>query len=152
MGALLAGGGALAWAATAPLVRVASPAATGPAGVGGVPATVSVSDSLLAHAIRRPMFRPGRRPSPVPFDPEHTAGSDAAVPPPNPKPPLLLSGIVWGIEPAAVLEGVPGFEGSIVVRRGERVSGIRVVRIERDRVVLRGLDTTWNLPVREPWK
>ncbi|MGH7526485.1 MAG: hypothetical protein ACREMX_07250 [Gemmatimonadales bacterium] len=69
-----------------------------------------------------------------------------------PIPALAISGIVWGMEPAAVVEGVPGVEGSVVLRRGESAAGLRVVRIDRERVVIRGMDTTWRLVVREPWK
>ncbi|MGH7526894.1 MAG: hypothetical protein ACREMX_09340 [Gemmatimonadales bacterium] len=68
-----------------------------------------------------------------------------------PKPALAVSGIVWGPEPAALVEGVPGVEGSTVLRRGDSAAGFRVVRIEGERVVIRGMDTTWTLMVRNPW-
>ena len=80
------------------------------------------------------------------------AVSGESAPPPTARPTLALSGIVWGAEPAAIVEGMPGAEGSTVLRRGDASSGIRVKRIERSRVVLVGRDTSWVLEVREPWR
>ena len=96
-------------------------------------------------------FRARRRPAPTPFDPTpRTAGTDAAQT--AVKPVLTLSGVVWGVETAAVVQGFPGIEGSKVVRKGDVVGGIRVIRIERDRVSLAGLDTTWTLQIKGSWK
>lgn len=149
---LMAGGGAGMWALLVPLVTAESAAPARSTGADVKPTPAFVSDSLVERAIRRPMFRSGRRPATVGFDPARGSSPDASVGPPIPKPALLVSGIVWGHEPAAVVEGMPGVEGATVMRQGERMAGIRVVLIERERVLLRGLDTTWNLPVREPWK
>lgn len=68
-----------------------------------------------------------------------------------PKPVLLLSGILWGREPAALVEGVPGQEGAVLMRTGDSVGPVRLVSISRDRARLKGLDTSWTLTVREPW-
>jgi type II secretory pathway component PulC len=110
-------------------------------------------DSLLHIASARAPFRAARVPSRVPFDP---AGNvPASAPPasaPTPRPVLVLSGIVWGPDPSAVLEGVPGSEGARVVRRRDRVGGLAVRSIERDRVIISAPDTTWTLHVKEPWK
>jgi hypothetical protein len=110
-------------------------------------------DSLLAAARHRPLFRPDRRPPALAFDPGGTqpAGGEPA-PSAQPRPQLAVSGIVWGAEPAAIVDGLPGAEGSVVLRRGEASGGIRVRRIELGRVILSGLDTTWTLPVRNPWR
>lgn len=110
--------------------------------------------TALASARARPLFRERRRPASVAFDPEATGAGGPAETASPPKPALALSGIVrgGGAEPAAVLEGVPGAEGSTVLRRGERVAGLRVVRIGPQRVVIAGFDTTWTLTVREPWR
>lgn len=153
LGTIVAGFGAQAWAMLAPLAQVrpaAVPVASAERDTAGGISTAS--DSLLAEAVRRPMFRMGRRPAAVPFDPERTDARELAAAPAVPKPALQVSGIVWGAEPAVVIEGLPGVEGPTVLRKGESVSGIRVLRIERERVLLRGLDTAWSLSVREPWK
>jgi hypothetical protein len=116
------------------------------------PAPSSPPDSLVSRAFERPVFRPDRRPGAGRFDPalRAEAGNESG-PVPVERPTPALSGIIWGAEPAALIEGMPGAQGSLVMRRGEVASGIRVVRIEPQRVVLVGGDTTWTLKVREPW-
>jgi hypothetical protein len=63
----------------------------------------------------------------------------------------MLTGIVWGRDPAAVLEGVPGVDGARLVRSGEELAGFRVRRITAQTVTVTGMDTTWVLEVRKPW-
>ncbi|HEX5387135.1 MAG TPA: hypothetical protein VFW66_10570 [Gemmatimonadales bacterium] len=110
-------------------------------------------DSLLRAAAAKAPFRASRTPASVPYDPARASQPAAPAAPPMPKPALTLSGLVWGGRtPAAVIEGIPGTDGSRVLRAGETVNGIRVRRIRRDGVVLSGLDTTWTLTVRVPWK
>ena len=115
--------------------------------------TVSpVTDSLLRGVIARTPFRARRAPAGVAYDPER--GRESGAPPPSrpPRPTLVLSGIVWEEEPAAVIEGLPGADGPRVVRRDDVVGGLRVRRIGRQQVVITGDDTTWTLRVREPWQ
>ncbi len=108
-------------------------------------------DSVAAAVVARDPFRVTRRPAPVAYDPVRLA---QPAPPPPPKPTLALVGIVWdgGRDPCALVEGLPGVEGPRTVRRGEVVAGLRVNAIRPDRVVITGLDTTWTLKVREPWR
>jgi hypothetical protein len=154
LGLIAAGAVAVAWAATVPITQegrmdaVRAPVARAPS------PRPDTADSLVADALRRPLFRPARRPAAVGFDPARSAeaASGESAPPPAERPSLALSGIVWGTEPAAIVEGMPGAEGSTVLRRGDASSGIRVTRIERSRVVLVGRDTSWVLEVREPWR
>jgi hypothetical protein len=84
------------------------------------------------------------------YDPLRSASAAAAVAAP-PKPALVLTGIVWGTSPEAVLEGLPGVNGARVFRAGDIVSGLVVKRIEHGRVTVVGLDTVWVLTVRQPW-
>jgi hypothetical protein len=107
------------------------------------------TDSIVRLIIARTPFRVARRPAAVAFDPRLPTQIEA---PAVPKPVLALSGIVWGADPTAIIQGLPGIEGSKVVRHGDVVGGIKVSRIERERVWVTGLDTTWALAVREPWK
>jgi hypothetical protein len=123
----------------------------------GRPAASRVADppidrGLVERAIARPAFRADRRAPSRRYDPEQAPRAEAPAAPQVPKPTLAISGIVWGDEPAAVVEGVPGIEGSAVLRPGDSAAGLTVVRIQGDRVVIRGMDTTWQLTVREPWK
>jgi hypothetical protein len=108
------------------------------------------ADSLAHLTASRDLFRSVRRPSSLAYDPQRAAAPVETNQPP--KPALALVGIVAGPEPSAVIEGIPGIEGSRVMRVGDVVSGFRVKRIGGDHVVIVGMDTTWVLKVREPWK
>jgi len=134
-----------------PLVSVAVPAAApAAASVAGI-APTQHPDSLSAALVARDPFRVTRRPSDVVYDPVRLA---QPATPPVPKPALALVGIVWdsGRDPTALVEGVPGVDGPRPVRQGETIGGLRVKTIKPDRVVITGLDTTWALTVREPWR
>ena len=156
LGALLASVAAIAVGAVVlrrPAVAAALPAS---AHAASRPVKSPVSDkhidSLLRLAAEAAPFRAARRPSALPYNPAAADGPAAPPPPPVPRPTLVLSGIVWGASPTAVLEGLPDTEGPRVVHRLDRVGALTVRRIERDRVIVTGLDTTWTLRVREPWK
>jgi hypothetical protein len=75
-----------------------------------------------------------------------------SAPPPAPivRPVLILSGILWGAEPEALVDGIPGSDGSRLMHRGDSVAGIRLRSLTRDHVVLAGMDTTWTLFIRKP--
>jgi len=62
----------------------------------------------------------------------------------------MLSG-VFGPPWQAVLEGIPGKQGSVVVRVGDVFGELRIRSIRRDTVVVQGADTTWKLTVRRTW-
>lgn len=112
-------------------------------------ASVGRPDSLDEKVIARDPFRPSRRPAEVSFDPNPITPPPAEPPPP--KPALVVSGIMWGREPSAVLEGLPGVEGARLVRSGEVLAGFRIRRITPNEVTVTGMDTTWVLKVRKPW-
>lgn len=107
------------------------------------------ADSLVRAIVTRDVFRAARRPATVAYDPTRGVVPEAPAPP---KPALTLVGLVAGEPPSAVIEGFAGVEGSRVVRPGDVVAGLRVTSIKRDAVTIVGLDTTWVLRVREPWK
>jgi len=107
------------------------------------------ADSFARAAAVRDLFRVGRRPGSVAYDPSRGA---APIPDGPPKPQLAVTGIVWGEEPEAVLQGLPTSTGPRVVRVGDVVGGVTIQRIDAGRVVAVGFDTTWTLTVREPWK
>jgi hypothetical protein len=112
------------------------------------------ADSLAGErALDLDPFRIARHPSPV----EYLSDADGMPPPapPAPKPPkplLAISGIVGGPPWAALIEGVPGREGTIVVRQGDTLGGLTVRRVGRDTVTVLGMDTTWKLAVRRTWR
>jgi hypothetical protein len=108
-------------------------------------------DSLLGALVERDPFRVTRRAATVLYDPVRLA--QPAIPPTR-KPALALVGIVWdtGKDPTALVEGLPGADGPRPVRQGETIADLRVMTIKQDRVLITGLDTTWTLTVREPWR
>jgi hypothetical protein len=142
---LLAGGSAaLAWAVAAPLWRpIATTAASH--------ATPYPAESLGHLALARDLFRADRRPTAVAYDPER--GANPASPTPVlSRPTLALTGLVWGPAPEAVIEGLPGTGGPRILRPGEVVAGLRLIRMTPTEVVIVGMDTTWTLTVRDPWR
>jgi len=126
-----------------------------PQRVSTVPSTSAAEpaqpESLAASLVGKDPFRVARRSSPVSYDPVRLAQPVAPRPP---MPALALVGIVWdtGRKPTALVEGIPGVDGTRPVEQGDTVGGLRVRKILRDRVVITGLDTTWTLTVREPWR
>lgn len=121
----------------------------------GTPSTVLVprSDALVAASealVTRDPFRLERKPSGVAYSP---ALEGAPPPPPRPpRPALAVSGILGGPPWEALLEGIPGREGSALVRRGDTLGGLRVRSITKDTVRITGMDTTWTLTVRRAWQ
>jgi len=106
------------------------------------------ADSVSAIASRDP-FRIGRRPALPAYDPLRLAEQQA---PPPQRPTLVLVGVMDAASPSAVIEGFPGFEGARVVRVGDVISGLAIKKVGNGRVIVTGMDTTWVLQVREPWK
>ena len=103
--------------------------------------------TLATRIVARDPFRLERKPSSVAFG--ATPPAAVAVDPSH-RPHLLLSG-VFGPPWQAVLEGIPGREGSVVARVGDVFGELRVKSIRRDTVVVQGADTTWKLTVRKVW-
>lgn len=104
---------------------------------------------LADRIVEGDIFRLTRRPSAVAFG---TTG-DGSPPPVStpPKPPLALAGLIGGPPWIGLLEGVPGRDQSVLVHAGDTLGGLRVRMVTRNRVVIAGFDTTWQLSVREPW-
>lgn len=104
---------------------------------------------LLAVAEEQTPFRPEGE---LPFLRFGESPPPPVAPPPAvERPKLSVSGIVWGAEPVAIVEGLPGREWPIALAQGGAEGGFRVTRIERDRVTITGMDTVWVLRVREAW-
>lgn len=109
-------------------------------------------DALIHLAVATAPFRTGRRPARMAFDPTLAQGVPEAQAPPPPKPTLVLTGLAWGAEPQAIVEGLPGAGEARVVRVGDTIGGLRVRALHPDRVIISGLDTTWVLKVSAPWE
>jgi len=114
---------------------------------------VSVGTMLEARTevIGSDPFRIDRRPSSVPFAPGALV-SETFEPSRAPTLDLVLAGILGGPPWQAVLRGVPGRDGSVVVREGETLEDLSITRVDRDSVVVQGADTSWVLTVSRQWR
>lgn len=68
-----------------------------------------------------------------------------SIPAPSTKPRLVLRGILGGPPWDALVDGVPGHDGALVIRAGQSIAGLTVRAVRRDTVFIRGFDTTWAL-------
>ena len=99
----------------------------------------------------RDPFRLERRPTDVRYDP-WPAQPPPAPPPAPPRPALALAGILGGPPWNALIEGIPGREGGVLLAVGDSAGGIRFMALRGDTVLLAGFDTTWTLTARQAWK
>lgn len=111
------------------------------------------AESLEAAALKvieSDPFRLDRRPPSVAFgaQPAQVEVQPAAEPPPRPT--LALTGIIGGPPWQAIVEGVPGRDGAVLVRGGDVLGNLRIRTIGPDGVVVEGLDTVWTLTLRRP--
>jgi hypothetical protein len=67
------------------------------------------------------------------------------------RPPLVLRGLVGGPALEAIVEGIPGVEGAVVLQTGQTMGGITLRAVRRDTAILVNRDTTWKLTVRRLW-
>jgi hypothetical protein len=110
-----------------------------------------MADSLASALVREAPFRWSRRVTVAAGIAVPGIANAAAVVPASAKPVLMLAGIVWGLHPLAVLEGVPGAAEPRVVAEGDSAGGLTVVSVGRDRVVVTGFDTLWTLKLKANW-
>lgn len=127
---------------------------------GALPVTLTGQSAVAARGLASPRmrdsiverdpFRLERRPSAA----SYRLVEEPLVPqqPIPPKPALSVTGIVGGPPWEALVEGIPGRQGSVLVRRGDTLGGLRVRALGRDTVTITGMDTTWNLTVRRAWE
>ena len=101
-------------------------------------------DSAARYLVDRNPFRLNRQPSIVAF----RAGVRAVATAPPRQPPPIVRAIAGGPPWVAILEQIPGRDGSFLVRDGDAIGSIKVRAIKRDTVVIQGSDTTWRLPIR----
>jgi hypothetical protein len=111
----------------------------------------TLSAAAAAAAAGDP-FRLDRQPASAAYHPELEGIPPVPPPPAPPKPPLAVAGIVGGPPWAALLDGVPGKEGSVLVRAGDTLAALTVRAVTPTTVTITGLDTTWRLSLKRPWR
>lgn len=106
---------------------------------------------LTARIVDSDVFRLDRKPADAAYGatPDSTANR-AAMTAAAPRPPLVLVGIV-GPPWRALLDGVPGHDGSMVLHAGQSVAGLRVRDVTATAATISGADTTWHLTVKRTW-
>jgi len=118
------------------------------------PARPIASDSLAvltSHIVDSDPFRLDRKPAAVAYGvPPDTLANRAAATPAAPRPPLVLVGIV-GPPWRALVDGVPGRDGSTVLRAGQSIAGLRVRDVNASAATISAADTTWHLAVKRTW-
>lgn len=89
-------------------------------------------------------FRLERRPASVAFS---TTPLGPVLPqaPVGPTIHIALQGTIGGPPWQAILSGIPGHDGTTVVRSGDTLGGIAIRRVSRDSVVVRVKDSTWTV-------
>jgi hypothetical protein len=111
-------------------------------------------DSLVAAAhrvSRSDPFRLDRRPADVPFGATAAVGTPSPPAPGIARPKLSLSGTVGGPPWVALLDGVPGREGSVLLRVGDTLGGLKARAVTATTATISGFDTTWKLTLKRPW-
>jgi len=108
--------------------------------------TVFDGDTLAAAAtgtVLHDVFRTGRHPSPVPFS--VTVSGVSPTQPAAPPVRLVLRGTIGGPPWRAVLSGVPGHGGTVIVGPGDTLGGVSVRMVTRSGATVRAQDSTWVL-------
>jgi hypothetical protein len=101
----------------------------------------------VAYVVANDPFRLSRHPATVAYSPALEGLAPPVVVRP-PRPNLVLRGIVGGPPWSAILDGLPGRDGSVLMRRGDSVGTLVVRAVGRDTVTIKGADTTWRLTVK----
>lgn len=104
----------------------------------------------VAYVVANDPFRLSRHPATVAYSPA-LEGLAPPAPVRPPRPNLVLRGVVGGPPWSAILDGIPGREGSALVRRGDSLGTLVVRAVGRDTVIIKGADTTWRLTVKPLW-
>jgi len=105
--------------------------------------TVGLADAAAAIRDRDP-FRSERKPTRLRFNPWQPAVAATQSPAPT-RPALSLAGVLGGPPWNALIQGIPGREGGVVLGVGEAAGGIRLTKIHGDTAFVSGSDTTWVL-------
>jgi hypothetical protein len=106
----------------------------------------------LTTTVDHDPFRLERHPSPIGYKPELEGVAPPPPPPKQPHPLLTLSGILGGPPWDALLDGVPGHDGSTLVHQGDVIGTLKIRSVSRDSVVITGEDTTWRLGLKKVWQ
>lgn len=130
--------------------QAAAAATVWPAPTPGEQPSVDSLAVLTSRIIDRDAFRLDRKPAAIPY---RVAGdsaiTSAPTPPSVPKPALALVGIVGGPPWAALVNGIPAHDGTVLVHAADTLSGLRIRAVSSGGVTITGLDTVWHLTTKQ---
>jgi len=100
-------------------------------------------DSAASHVMTHDPFRLERKPANVAFSiaPPAIVGA----PPPGPPVRIALQGMIGGPPWRAIVSGIPGHDGTIMVSSGDTLGGVTIRRIDRSGITVRVKDSTWTV-------
>ena len=101
-------------------------------------------DSAASHIAAHDPFRMERKPANIAFSvaPNGVQGVPA---PATPLVRIALQGTIGGPPWSAIISGVPGHEGTVVVSSGDTLGGVAIRRVSKDSVTVRVKDSTWTV-------
>jgi len=118
------------------------------------PARPITSDSLgvlTARIVESDVFRLDRRPAALAYGSSPDTLANRPVPAPAPpRPALVLVGIV-GPPWRALVDGIPGHDGSVLLHAGQVMAGLRVREVTATGASISAADTTWHLAIKRTW-
>jgi hypothetical protein len=103
-------------------------------------------DSAVANVVTHDVFRLERKPATVAYS-NAPAGVVGAPTPVIPAIRIALQGTIGGPPWSAILSGIPGHEGTVVVSAGDTLGGVSIRRVNRDSVIVRVKDSTWAVTI-----
>jgi hypothetical protein len=113
--------------------------------------TTELLEEAVSDIAERNLFRPERAMAEASSVSAAPLGPMMGPPAPSTRPRLTLRGVLGGPPWDALIEGIPGREGAVVMRAGETQAGVTIRSIRRDTVLARGFDTTWALTLARSW-
>ncbi|HEX9485267.1 MAG TPA: hypothetical protein VF929_11830 [Gemmatimonadaceae bacterium] len=113
----------------------------------GAPPILANADSIddaAATIVSNDPFRLSNKPASI----RYLSAAAGAAPPVPIRPQFALKAIIGGPPWSAIVEGIPGQSGGIVVTAGLDFDKLHVKAITRDTVVMQAPDTIWKLTLR----
>lgn len=101
-------------------------------------------DSAAAYIVANDPFRLERKPSLVAFSVTQTG----VLPPPMVQQPavqIALRGTIGGPPWHAIISGIPGHDGTIVVASGDTIGGVAIKDVSQSGVTVRVRDSSWTV-------
>lgn len=111
-------------------------------------ATADSLEQAVSDVAERNLFRPDRS---MADEQSRTPVVGAMAVPMASRPRLVLRGVLGGPPWDALIDGIPGRDGAVVLRVGQTVAGVTIRAIRRDTVFARAFDTTWALTLGRSW-